>query len=76
MNKLSIPYGSSGYGSSGYGGSIVPEWLQNQVKDAFKSISITQTSETPYLPIWTGDKFNPFNFTSATKLQEITVKLS
>jgi uncharacterized protein with LGFP repeats len=50
------------------GGSLLPDQL-------LKSISFKQSVETPYLNIWNGAKFNAFDFTNATRLNEITAKI-
>ncbi|NJM62543.1 MAG: hypothetical protein HC849_23845 [Oscillatoriales cyanobacterium RU_3_3] len=54
----------------------IPDWLKNQVKEALPGVSLKESLETPYLSVWQGKIFNPFDFTSAFQLSEINIKIS
>ncbi|MFB2968843.1 S8 family serine peptidase [Aerosakkonema sp. BLCC-F183] len=53
----------------------IPDWLKEQAKEALPGVSLKYSVETPYLQVWKGKIFNPFDFTSAYKLSEINVKI-
>ena len=52
----------------------IAEGWKKQVKKALPGVSLKESIETPYLSVWQGKSFNPFDFASAYQ-PEISIEI-